>query len=162
MYDNVQKPLPNIMDNRVGPQSHQSDEKSHSSSSRNPLLVFLENHLVGIKRMQYGFIITACTVVLGFQVAKCAEKYMNKSTGTADKYVHVSKTAFPELTICPTYPYKLDILQANGIETRNALRFGSNWIPNSTQFNAEEFYRDIVLDVKAQCGIMWKFLLISF
>ena len=141
-------------DNRVGPQSHQYDEQSHNTIRRNSVLLFLEKHLVAVKRMQYGFIFTGCSVVLFFQVAKCAEKYLDKSTGTADKYVHVSKTAFPELTICPTYPYKLDILQANGIETRNALRFGSNWIPNNTQINAEEFYRDIVLDVKAQCGII--------
>ena len=71
---------------------------------------------VGIKRSQYAIIILACTVVLIFQCAKCAEKYMNKSTGTADKYVHVSKTAFPELTICPTYPYKDDRLSYHGVD----------------------------------------------
>ena len=72
-----------------------------------------------------------------------------KSIGTADKYVHVSKTAFPELTICPTYPYRLEVLQANGIETRNLLRFGSNWISNDTNLSAEQFYKDIVLNVEA-------------
>ena len=70
-------------------------------------------------------------------------------SGTADKYVHVSKTAFPELTICPTYPYKLEVLQSNGIETRNNLRFGSNWISNDTNTTPEQFYKEIVLDVKA-------------
>ena len=138
-------------------------------------------------------------MVLSFQVAKCAEKFINKSTGTihilikqivsinngelskwareyyklmkfwnchhikllfwlqstgtADKYVHVSKTAFPELTICPTYPYRLEALQSNGIETRNLLRFGSNWISNNTNISAEQFYEEIVLNVEAKCGI---------
>ena len=100
---------------------------------------------VGIKRSQYAIIILACTVVLIFQCAKCAEKYMNKSTGTADKYVHVSKTAFPELTICPTYPYKLDALQANGIPTRNKLRFGSQWVSNNSRITPRQLYSQIVL-----------------
>merc|ERR1719232_1035372 len=93
-----------------------------------------------IKKFQFGFIIIACTAVLIFQCAKCAEKYMDKSTGTADKYVHVSKTAFPELTICPTYPYKLDVSQKNGVPTRNALRFGSNWVSNSSSVTPQQFY----------------------
>ena len=108
---------------------------------------FFINHLVGIKRVQYGFIFMACSVVLFFQIAKCAEKFMAKSTGTADKYVHVSKTAFPELTICPTYPYKFDVLQANGISTRNELRFQSNWISNNSNKSPQDFYKEIVLDV---------------
>ena len=70
---------------------------------------------------------------------------MNKSTGTADKYVHVSKTAFPELTICPTYPYKLDALQANGIPTRNKLRFGSQWVSNNSRITPRQLYSQIVL-----------------
>ena len=101
-----------------------------------------------VKNLQYFVIIVACTVVLFFQVAKCAEKYIEKSTGTADKYVHVSKTAFPELTICPTYPYKLDVIQANGIKTRNDLRFGSQWISNNSRMSPTQFYNEIVLDVK--------------
>ena len=62
--------------------------------------------------------------------------------------MHVSKTAFPELTICPTYPYKLEVLQKNGVSTRNELRFGSNWVSNTTGKTAEQFYRDMVLDIK--------------
>ena len=84
------------------------------------------------KKMQYLLIILICTVVLLFQVAKCIDKYRDKNTGTADKYIHVSKASFPELTICPTYPYRLDVLQANGIATKNDLRFGSQWISNDT------------------------------
>ena len=70
-----------------------------------------------------------------------------KNKGTADKYVHVSKTAFPELTICPANPYKLNVLQANGINTRNDLRFGSKWISNDTTKSPSDFYNEIVMDV---------------
>ena len=74
------------------------------------LSTWLKKHLVGIKRMQYAFIIIACTTILAFQVAKCTEKYMDKNTARTAVQVTMSKTAtFPELTICPTY--KLNVSQ---------------------------------------------------
>merc|ERR1712025_305613 len=56
-------------------------ESRKLEASSNPVSTFLKNHLEGIKRLQYAFIIIPCTVVLAFQVAKCAEKYINKNTG---------------------------------------------------------------------------------
>ena len=76
-------------------------------------------------------------------MAKCIEKYLNKNTGTADKYVHVSKTSFPELTICPTYPYKLENLQSNGIAARNKIQFGASWISNNTNITPQSLYQGI-------------------
>ncbi len=61
---------------------------------------FLERHAVIVKRFQYGIIIIICSAVLAIQCIECINKYLAKKTATADKYVHVSKTTFPALTIC--------------------------------------------------------------
>ena len=107
---------------------------------------FIRARLKSLKRFQYGLIFIVCTAVLLFQVGQCAFKYLDKETGTADKYVHVSNASFPELSICPTYPYKLDVLQANGIEKTWDLQFGANWISNDTTKSAQEFYNEFTLD----------------
>ena len=57
------------------------EQKESTKQRSNPIATFLADHLVGIKRLQYALIIAACTVVLGFQVAECIEKYLTKSTG---------------------------------------------------------------------------------
>ena len=75
-----------------------------------------------LKRVQFGIVLLFCTSVLLFQTLQCVDKYLAKSTGTADKYVHVSKTSFPVMTICPTYPYHLDRLQKHGLETKSDIQ----------------------------------------
>ena len=97
--------------------------------------------LVVIKHIQYAVIIIACTLVLIFQITKCFQKYYDKNTGTADKYVHVSTTPFPELSICPTYPYKLDKLQNNGIAARTKIQFESFWISNNSNVTPQSLYQ---------------------
>ena len=128
---------------------------------------FLRRHLVGIKRLQYAIIIITCSAVLITQIVECVNKYLAKNTATADKYVHVSKTAFPVLTICPTYPYKLDVLQAsivltfkcsnfnvsfhfqqNGIQFKNEIQFQAKWISDNPSLSPQDFYRQIVLNVE--------------
>ena len=104
--------------------------------------------LVAIKRIQYAIIIIGCSVVLIFQVGKLAEKYLDKNTGTADKYEHVSEISFPELTICPTYPYKLDQLQRNGIAGRNKIQFGAAWLSNNTNITPQSLYQDVIIPVE--------------
>ena len=44
---------------------------------------------------------------LAYQIYGCIEKFLQRSVGTADKYVITTETeaAFPELTICPAKPY---------------------------------------------------------
>ena len=101
----------------------------------------LKTHLVVIKRIQYALIIIVCTVVLVFKVFKCFEKYFYKDTGTADKYLPVSTTPFPELSICPTYPYKLSNLQSNGIAARNKIQFESFWISNNSNVTPQSLYQ---------------------
>ena len=105
------------------------------------MVLWMAFTLVVIKYIQYAIIVIACTLVLIFQIAKCFEKYFDKNTGTADKYVHVSTTPFPELSICPTYPYKLDNLQSNGIATRNKIQFGSLWISNNSNITPQSLYQ---------------------
>ena len=128
----------NIMDNWA-------TSRPVSAQSRASVGQFFRGHLTGIKRIQYAAIFIICATVLVFQVVKCVEKYFIKNTGTADKYVHVSKTSFPELTICPTYPYKLDVLQRNGISGRNKIQLGAQWLSNDTFMTPQKLYQRVII-----------------
>ena len=98
---------------------------------------FVRARLRIIQRFQFAIIFVVCTGILVFQAGQCAFKYLDKETGTADKYVHVSNASFPELSICPTYPYRLDVLQANGVEKTWDVQFDANWISNDTTKSAK-------------------------
>ena len=93
-----------------------------------------------IKRCQFLCILAVCLGILGFQTAKCFNKYFLKSTGTADKYVHASVTAFPEMTVCPTTPYRLESLVHHGVDTRSQIQFGSKWISDKIGVTPQQFY----------------------
>ena len=116
-----------------------------SAKSRANLGQFFRGHLTTIKRIQYAVIFVICTLVLLIQVAKCVEKYLYKSTGTADKYVHITQTSFPELTICPTYPYKLDVLQQNGISDRKKIQLAAQWLSNNSDKTPQKLYEEIII-----------------
>ena len=60
--------------------AHSSFEPNNEPSD-NSVLGCLKRNVHYIKKFQYAFIFIACTAVLFFQVAKCIEKYVNKSTG---------------------------------------------------------------------------------
>ena len=83
--------------------SYPEIEATYASNS---MYIFFSENLKTIKRVQNVLIVIICTSVLAFQIGQCSFKYLDKETGTADKYVHVSNTSFPELTVCPTYPYR--------------------------------------------------------
>ena len=68
-----------------------------------------------IKRIQYFIIFVFCLAFLIYQIYACVDKYLEKAVGTADEYVLNNKTKFPELSICPSLPYREGILQKNGI-----------------------------------------------
>ena len=102
----------------------------------------------GVKKFQFLVILIICTGTLCFQAAKCVEKYMDRNTGTADKYVHVSKTSFPVMTVCSTYPYKLERLQSHGMSIKRDIQFGANWVSNDSNVSPSEFYDDVVLKVE--------------
>ena len=97
-----------------------------------------------VKKAQFVTILLLCTSILLFQSMKCIIKFREKSTGTGDKYVDISKTSFPVMSICPTYPYKLDILQDNGLETLTSIQFGASWISNHSGVSPTEFYEKVV------------------
>ena len=48
------------------------------------------------------------------------------------------------MTICPTYPYKLDVLQRNGIKGRNFIQLGAQWLSNETYTTPEQLYSEVV------------------
>ena len=68
-----------------------------------------------IKRIQYFIIFVFCLGFLIYQIYACVGKYLEKAVGTADEYVLNNKTKFPELSICPSLPYREEILVKNGI-----------------------------------------------
>ena len=108
---------------------------------------FLESNLTTIKRIQFVLIVIVCTGVLISQIVQCVEKYMSRNTGTAEKYEHVSEIVFPEMTICPTYPYKLEVLQENGIAGTNNIQLGAQWISNDSRTSPRELYDDVTIPI---------------
>ena len=60
-----------------------------------------------------------------FQIEQCVVKFISRPTGTRDSYMHLSKTSFPMVTLCPTNPYRLEVIQAAGILSLAELRFAN-------------------------------------
>lgn len=54
------------------------------------------------------------------------------------------------MTVCPTYPYKLDRLQYHGIEFKNMIQFGAAFVSNDSSVSPKEFYEDVVLKVRVE------------
>ena len=57
--------------------------------------------------------------------------------------MHVSLTSFPVLTICPTYPYRLEALNANGVATKSEIQFGAKWVSDKEGKTPNEFYEEV-------------------
>ena len=98
-----------------------------------------------VKKIQFILILGISTGILCFQVIECVKKYNLRSTATADKYVHVSNASFPVMTICPTYPYKLDRLNYHGVATRSDIQFQADFVSNRSDYNPIQFYEDVIL-----------------
>ena len=64
-----------------------------------------------LKVCQYCAILTVCLALLLSQVIQCFHRYLGGATGTADKYVHISQTGFPDISTCPENPYNETVLQ---------------------------------------------------
>lgn len=129
---------------------------------------FVRRRLNGIKKFQLVAMFFVSFIVLSFQAGKCVEKYLDAFTGTGDKYVHVSKISFPVMTICPTYPYRLDKLkvrtthspgslhctiekrlQEHGIETKTAMQFNGQWVDKEQpSLSVADLYDEVVLDLE--------------
>ena len=109
---------------------------------------FIRRHLRAIKRVQYSVVFLIAFAVLIFQIYECVEKYLERNTGTGDKYEHTSKVPFPEMTICPTYPYRLNVLNKNGISGKNNIQLGAQWISNDTSVTPIQLYDEAVIPIQ--------------
>ena len=82
------------------------------------------------------------TATCFLKVYDCLQRYQAKLTGTSDLYKHTSEVPFPDLTFCPVFGYKEDILQNNGI--KNVTDYTkSNWISNEPFKGPENFYQEV-------------------
>ena len=67
------------------------------------------------------------------------------------------------MTVCPADPYKLSVLEQNGIQNRRDIQFNSEWISNDSQirlgifkkplyeifhFSPLEFYESVIIDIE--------------
>ncbi len=90
-----------------------------SATSRTTLYAYARDRLrlkvARVKKVQFTAILFLCMGILVFQCAQCVRKLLAFKTGTADKYSHVSSAAFPDLTLCPPYPYRDDRLEYHGV-----------------------------------------------
>ena len=62
---------------------------------------------------------------------------------------------FPEITLCVSEQYKLDILNQNGIPTKRDMQFKANWVSNDSNIspvdllqNASFSFEDVVISLK--------------
>ncbi|TRY78208.1 hypothetical protein TCAL_14440 [Tigriopus californicus] len=69
-----------------------------------------------------------CSGALVYLSYLSIHRYALRETATADKYLHISEVAFPEITLCPSNPYKLDILKRHGIRELRDIQFNAQWI----------------------------------
>ena len=97
-----------------------------------------------VKKVQFFLILAICAGILAFQIAECVKKYNVRATATGDKYVHVTNTSFPVMTICPTYPYKLNRLNFHGIKTKSDIQFEAAFVSNRSEVTPTQFYEDVV------------------
>ena len=140
------------MESKVSPEMTKVQPNQKRPVSGRSLLEFTKDHINSrlrrVKKIQFFTILFISSAILLVQTGQCVDKYFNKDTGTADKYVHVSKVSFPIMTVCPTYPYKLDRLQYHGIETKSDIQFGANWVSHNESVSPVELYEDVVLEVE--------------
>ena len=72
-------------------------------------------------------------------------KYTAGNTATSDKYQHIATLPFPDLSICPSYPYKLDVLQANGITDKSSYQFKAGWVSTKDPSKKpKELFHDVI------------------
>ena len=91
-----------------------------------------------------SFNIAVCFFLLARAIIECVDKYLSGNTATADKYQHIITAPFPDLTICPAYPYKIEVLNSNGVPDKSTYQFKAGWVSNNTAKNAEEFFNEVI------------------
>ena len=96
------------------------------------IFIFLSKFdLQGLEQQSFC-LLSACLVLTSLALEMCLEKWFQFETATADSYSHIKLQPFPELTVCPASPYKVDVLRAHGILERRDIQFGASWISNDS------------------------------
>lgn len=114
-----------------------------------------------IYRLLHKFVLlSVCSGVLVYLSYLSIHRYALRETATADKYLHISEVTFPEITLCPSNPYKLDILKRHGINDLRDIQFNAQWV-SATQPNLkpqefmeliniplEELFHSVIVDIE--------------
>ena len=96
------------------------------------IFIFLSKFdLQGLEQQSFC-LLSACLVLTSLALEMCLEKWFQFETATADSYSHIKLQPFPEFTVCPANPYKVDTLRANGISETRDIQFGADWIANDS------------------------------
>ena len=78
----------------------------------------------------------ACLVLTSLALEMCLEKWLRFETATADSYSHIKLQPFPQLTVCPAQPYKLEVLRAHGVSEVSDIQFNAEWTSNDTDIRS--------------------------
>ena len=89
-----------------------------------------------------------CLGLLIFFMRLCLTKYLANNTATADSYSYIAAEPFPDLTVCPSVPYKANVLLKNGIPDRKSIQFESDWVSNDSTTSAEDLFDQVVYDLE--------------
>ena len=86
-----------------------------------------------------------CLGVLLYLSYLSIRNFALRETATGDKYEHLSDVAFPELTLCPSVPYKRDFLKDNGIDDVKDIQFNAKWVSDIPGLTAKEFFKQSII-----------------
>lgn len=107
------------------------------------------NHWIQwLKRCQYFSILTISVSLLTYEVYQCVNKFYLHETGTADKYVQLANTEFPQMSVCPSVSYRLDQLKKFGIPTQTAFQYDAQWIANNNQVSPKQLYDEVTRPIE--------------
>ena len=78
----------------------------------------------------------------------CLDKYLASNTATAESYSYIADQPFPELTVCPSLPYKENILARNGIPARKYIQLEADWVSNDSRTTPEDLFEQVVYNLE--------------
>ena len=74
----------------------------------------------------------------------CLDKFLANNTATAESYSYIADQPFPDLTVCPSLPYKKNVLVKNGIPARKNIQLGAEWVSKDSRTAPEDFFEQVV------------------
>lgn len=108
----------------------------------------LKDWIQRLNKCQYFSILAISVSLLSYEIFQCLRKYHLQETGTADMYVHLSKTNFPQMTVCPTNSYQLDKLKNFGIPTQSAIQYEAQWIANDSEVSPKQLFAEVTRPIE--------------